>query len=236
MKKFIMMATVPFTLLIVGILLSSCASYVIVEKSLNFNTNREKIKMITLNPSFTLYDARTNQKNKDINERIVKGEEKFNHFLAAAASQAGVELGIVDKDHLGPDDLSYFNILTALEAEIYTANFTQNPQTGGNRKSNSFRSFIKVPESVFHVVPKISSEYSSLVNRYNTKYFAVHGVTTFINTRNKKKTYYYKIVVDIESTEVVYRELRKFNLPPNNNNLGQVIYDSFKIFKNSYKK
>lgn len=219
------------SLYFLSFLVAGCnKSYVYVQKSVNLDTGKKGVSIVSLNPSYVFYSEK--KSNKKTYETIAKREEKFNALLSASASQVGVDLKIIDTDHLTENDVFYFERIAQLERNIFTSYFTQNPKTDA-RSSKGRRTYFKIPETEMTVVPKISSEFSELSERYGTKYFAVHGIIRAIPEKEKKWSMYYKIVVDIISTEIVYAEIRKFFSEPNADNLGPIVYDSFKVFKNS---
>ncbi len=219
-----------FVLISLTVFTSCNKSYVYVQKSVNLDTGKKNVAIVSINPSYTLYNER--KKAKKHYDIVEKREEGFNKLLAASASQVGVDLKIIDTDHLTENDVFYFEKIAQLERNIFTSFFTQNPKTDA-KSSKGRRTYFKIPETEMTIVPKISSEFSNLSERYGTKYFAIHGVIRAIPDGGKKWSIYYKIVVDVESTEVVYAETRRFSAEPNYDNLGPIVYDSFKVFKNS---
>jgi hypothetical protein len=47
----------------------------------------------------------------------------------------------------------------------------------------------------------------------------------------RHESLYYQVVVDVVSSQVVYREVRTIERPLNKSNLDVMLYDSFRIFQ-----
>jgi hypothetical protein len=85
--------------------------------------------------------------------------------------------------------------------------------------------------------------------KYGTPYFSVQGVISIkypnslaffwlfpplgllTELQNRNATYYYNIVVNVESTEVIYREFRMMYTTARPSNIDPILYDSFKLLQ-----
>src|SRR5690606_10840696 len=124
LKKIKMKNKIFLSLFFLSFLVPGCnKSYVYVQKSVNLDTGKKGVSIVSLNPSYVLYSEK--KSNKKTYETIAKREEKFNALLSASASQVGVDLKIIDTDHLTENDVFYFERIAQLERNIFTSYFTQ---------------------------------------------------------------------------------------------------------------
>jgi hypothetical protein len=123
-------------------------------------------------------------------------------------------------DSLGTD---YFNSLLPLKFEILQTLFERDNEINSNPIS-VFGSAIK--KTVFADVPKISPEYSYLSKKYNTPYFSWYGI---FSSPNHSVLIF--VVVNVETSEAVVREVVYLAHSFNKRNLPPVLYDSFKFIK-----
>jgi len=231
--------------------ITACSGNLFIEKSPNHTQEAHKIyKLVSIEPNFTLIDNRKSS-YKSYNKSMV-GEKNFGEILFKNAQKNGIRLQVVDANQL-TDSLAddYFNHLLPLKQQILNANFLQNVTFDGKRFpiGEVFTNFINVERQTFVNTPSLPSNYSFLAEIYHTPYFAVHGLVSVIKA-NKVQwlwlllfppvgihkafvpdvyTYYYAVVVNVESSEILYREIRSLNDLANNSNLNAIIYDSFNI-------
>lgn len=233
-------------------------SELLVEKSPEHKNEVKKIKkIVTIDPEYSLvYLAKGAD---DYYLRSEKKEEEFTKTLEKSAKKAGIELVVLDKENLNANDLDYFNYLAPLKQQVMVASTLQDVTLKKSRYGENGRNWVRAPYEVFKEVPIITSEYSHLADKYGTPYFAMHGMLTVVEKRNLKPlwfmfypvmipvsiamvakpnahTYYYTVVVNVETSEVLYREVRYITQKPVSGVLQGMTYDSFRIVKKPAKK
>lgn len=241
-----------YYLLFVAVLLGTgCKSALLVERSPEHEYEAGKIKkVISLDPEYVHVDLR---KGDDVNLlRSEAREEMFTKALVKNADKAGIELVLIQKEDLGADDLDYFNVIAPLKQQIMIANTLQDVSLGRTKGGN----YMRPPSKEFRDVPIFTSEYSDLPQKYGTPYFAVHGLMSIVDKRRipwgwwftippiaaikmakpNALTYYYTAVVNVETSEVIYREVRYVNRGANVDVVDPMIYDSFRILEKPVKK
>lgn len=241
-----------FTILSVSFCLQSCVSRpsgLIVERSLDSPQQHNITKMVSIDPNFMVVDVRKTAESAYL--RSDQFEDNLNELLIKNADRFNINMKLIDSDQLGSNSLHYFNDLMPLRQQVMHANFTQSipydEKASGNRgNGNAF----KVDVNYFEQPPLISSAYSHLSEDFGTPFFAVHGVYSQIEAhsirdyillfvlpplgvvellRQSSTTYFYNIVVNVETGETIYREIREADSRAGKDNLDAMIYDSFKI-------
>lgn len=243
-----------------ALLLGSCtvSSELMVEKSPEHRKEAKQIKkVVTIDPEYSLVDLR-----KGVDDYYLKSEQKegeFTDILESSAKRAGLELVILDKENLDAGDLDYFNYLAPLKQQILVSSTLQDVTLKKSRYGENGNNWVIAPFEEFKEVPILTSEYSHLAEKYGTPYFAMHGMLTVVEKRNLKAlwwmfypimipysvavvarpnahTYYYNVVINVETSEVVYREVRYIKRKPAKSILQGITYDSFRILRKPVKK
>lgn len=237
--------------LVVLLLATGCRSALLVEHSPEHKNEASKIKkIISLDPEYRHWDL---SKGEDIS--LLKSEDReamFSKSLVTNAKRAGIELVLIQKEELGSGDLDYFNIIAPLKQQIMIANTLQDVSLGRTKGGN----YMRPPSKEFKDTPIFTSEYSHLAKKYGTPYFAVHGLFSVVDKRKipwawwftvppvaalmmakpNAYTYYYTAVVNIETSEVLYREVRYVNRGAIVDVVDPMVYDSFRILEKPVKK
>ena len=232
--------------------LQSCVSRpsgLIVERSLVPPEQLEITKMVSIDPNFMVVDVRKSAESAYL--RSDQFEDNLNVLLIKNADRFDIDMKLIDSDKLGINNLNYFNDLMPLRQQVMHANFTQAvPYDEKASKGRGDGSAFKVAINYFEQPPLISSSYSHLSEDFGTPFFAVHGVYSQIEAhgirdyvllfilpplgivellRQSSTTYFYHIVVNVETGETIYREIREADSRAGKDNLDAMIYDSFKI-------
>ncbi len=214
MKKFSLLAAI-------SILLCSCSNFIQIQKCENFSNVKKNIKKIVcIAPDIALYSDE-NLNETDFNKTL--GIKKFFQKNLKKYSKAGnfeyVVYNPSEKDNI---DASFYNNLLPLKTDLLQASLVrENPvNTGGNARGNS------ITKEVFAAPSHIAPEFSALSKQYGTPYFAWYGIFSA-----KKKTVCIHLIVDVETSEVVYHEVKHINKRANHQNLPPLIYDSFKMMR-----
>lgn len=235
---------------------SSCKSALLIERSEAHRKEARQIdKIISIDPQFMLVDTR-----KGADNFYLRSEQKdayFNQTLIKSAKKAGIELITVNKEDLSATDLDYFNYLAPLKKQIMISNTIQDVAVKRKRgRSGSGKNWIKPSSKEFKQVPIFSSEFSELADKYGTPYFAVHGVSSAVYKRRipwgtlilipplgavlmarpNAETFYFTAVVNVNTSEVVYREVRYVNRSSLKDVIDPMVYDSFRVLRKPGKK
>lgn len=245
------MSRLYYLLFVAALFATGCRSALLVERSPQHKYEATKIKkVVSLDPEYVHLDLR-----KGDDKNILKseaGEEMFTKSLVNNANKAGIELVLIQKEDLGANDLDYFNVIAPLKQQIMIANTLQDVSLGKTKGGN----YKTPPSKEFKDVPIFTSEYSDLAKKYGTPYFAVHGLLSVVDKRKipwawwftfppvaalkmakpNALTYYYTAVVNIETSEVVYREVRFVDRGAIVDVVDPMIYDSFRILEKPVKK
>ena len=170
---------------------------------------------------------------KDREDMILKTEvrqQEFMTLLEENAEKAKIDLEIVSQENLTPTQVSYFNDLQPLKETIWQANFLQEANT--KRKIGSY--FSSYSKRTFTKQIVLDSEHSWLAEEYGTPYFLLSGIIydkEWRLFRSNWNNFLFCILVDVERGEVIYREIRKFELAPNRTHLNSVLFDAFHLMQ-----
>ena len=231
--------------------LSSCSGSLHIEKSTAYLEEVNEIKkIVTIEPNFENLDIRQPKLIRLIEQKDY--EARFNKLLIANSEKNNIQLLLIDAQSLDAKDNNYFNHLLPLKQHILSTNFNQDVLY----KSKTNVSLFKPKSHFFEETPQISSEYSWLANEYKTPYFAIHGLVSAakqpkarwfwlllfpplaMNYLLSENTdiYYYMIVVNVQNSQIIYREVRHVQASLSSENLNAMLYDSFKVLKKNRKK
>jgi hypothetical protein len=233
--------------LLSSILLQSCSEgFVLVEKSESFNKNKPLLKskkIIYIAPYVDAYYVREDAE-RDY-KLILEKQTELMETLPKVAKAKGFQAEFVKKtEHTE----AYINLMQRLEQDIYTAiRIQDHPLNRAGQRSYSSNS-----QKVYVYAPTFSPEYSSLTNEFDTPLYAVSGVfsvdakpktrkaNAFVRENsniNKGRYYYfYNIIVDVNSAQVIYREIKKVEEPLKSTTLRVVLHDSFAVLKSNVTK
>lgn len=211
----------PYLLLIFTY--SSCISVVKIQKSEEYIKQKNDVKKIVcISPDIVCFEgsglATINYtKTLDYQKFVVN---KLKKYGKKAGSFDYVIFHPIISDSLSTD---YFNNLLPLKSELLETLFGRDIDIN-NQYSVGMVNMVQ--KSVFAEAPKISPEYSHLSKIYGTPYFSWYGVIS-----GSKFSLLAMVVVNVETTEVMVRELIFSTSKLNKRNLPPLIYDSFKLIK-----
>ncbi len=251
--------TVVVKYIYVGLLLfvvgqAGCRGSLYIEKSTDYTSQAPDIKyLVSINPLFEIIDTRKAIDLQYINSE--NGEIAFADLLLENAQKKQVKLTVIDANALNKNDTLYFNHLAPFKQQIMQANFLQHISFTQVEMSNNWfvDNWMRPDSKYFKYNPSIPPLYSYLSEIYGTPYFAVQGVFSVVEAKKRRwlwlflvppiglyqfikpevKTYFYTIIVNVRSSEIIYREVRSFNNFASKQNLNSMIYDSFSIIKMS---
>ncbi len=226
------------------VFLTSCRGALRIDRTRDFNAKKIRIeKMVSLDPDFELLVTSGQRSTQRKYKRATAKEIQLNNTLYRNAQKNGIQVEMIDTKRLEPKDTPYFRDLAPLKREILQVSFLQ------DFISKKGRTFDKHTFNRHETGPVIASHFSHLAKQYDTPFFAIQGVTSHRKPVKGKliwlitvpplgvvsffspevDTYYYTIIANVETAEIVYREIRRVDAPASDTNLNAVIYDSFKI-------
>lgn len=218
----------------VYLVISMCActgrhQFLVVETESSFKKHKKEFrKAIAIDPDIIWIE-----KVKDAESQLLQKEDReelIHALLEKNAALAGIDLQVISPLNLKADQVSYFNELLPLKEQILQSNFLQ--ETSTKSKFRLFKpSYYK---NSFKIAPILDSEYSWLAEEYGTPYFLFQGLIV----RKEKvilqpnwRNLFFAIMVNVERGEIVYREIRGFETPPQSTHLNGIFYDSFNIIR-----
>ncbi|WNJ20480.1 hypothetical protein [Pontibacter sp. G13] len=207
-------------LLLLATLGVGCTSggYMVSEVHSSISAQAKKMKkIVSLDPEMSYYGSAASLQEA-VDQDVLRNDQ-FEKMLVKVAREVGIKLITRGDRHLTASDADYFNELIPLRNHILQANFSQDV----NLKNGEER------ERIFNKAPIIDTRFSQLAQKFGTPYFSLN---LLLGQGRKKKNLYLTIIVNVETAEVVYREVRFFKSKAVARNLYPVMYDSFNNIKN----
>lgn len=199
-------------------LLGSCSSVVTVQKAETILNKQDKIDtVVCITPDIQFF---TNSifSSLDYKKTVEFQPYFYKQFKRYSKKASSLNFKIYHPQFGNPITTDYFNSLLPLKNEIIEALFERN-----NDLNKTFVFGGKaLQKSVFADVPKISPDYSHLSKKYGTPYFSWYGVFS----ANNMSVFAFAIV-NVESMEVVIKEMVYIEKGINKRNLPPLMYDSF---------
>ena len=227
-------------LLIIALLLSGCQASVLIVRSDHLHEEAKALKnvpLLVLEPEVQKVIVKERSFTDYSHSQAAK--KQFNHYLKQAARKNRFKLEVKDLQELSGNDLARYQLLAEFRDHVQESAFQQQPLQA---RSGSLHSGLK--ESVMPVTPRLFPEYASLSARTGTPYLALTGWTD-VDASDKARgaqveehysqsgryTYFYLIVVNTETAEVLYREVKHLSYPGNRQTMFTALYDSFYLFR-----
>lgn len=228
------------------VLMSACGGYIKIEKSENFIKNKKAIAKneIYFFPPETRSIRAVNAFETNY-DRSAKLKELHRKHLLSAAQKNGIKAVYLDQKTGAESPEAYINIVLKLKNRILSANNLQD-----HPLNNTGRSMSTVVQGVFVVPPTIGPEYASLSKVLGTPYVGISGIIDVyakpVDREVSKKVraasldwgkyfYVYHIIVNIESGEIIYREIKQMPHKANSALISSALYDSFYYLKKNLK-
>jgi hypothetical protein len=191
-----------------------------IERTENFAKNRKFDKIICIDPQ-----VRIMSDDETIN---LAKTEKFNALLkkeiSKNARRNNIKLEIQALDSKA--DALYYNDLLSLKRDLLQANNYQDSPL------NSMFGFADnaIQRKVFVYPPLISHDFVNYSQKFGTPYFSYIGLY-----QKKDRVLLYHLIVNTETAETVYRELKGVGASLNSTTVAQAIYDSFAMISSELK-
>jgi hypothetical protein len=222
--------------------------FIVTETSENLKDQKESLKgceIIYFEPDISMYVIK-----KDIGEKFIDSKGVRDKVIASIGKYSKInkiKTQVLSVEEMKENSEVFINSLIKLKNNIDFANVSQdNPLN----KSNSFS---PVQKRIFVYSPKISPEFSFLSDKFKTPYFGIVGIFAVKSHPETKEArafvrthkalgygdyfYFYNIIANVETSEIVYREIKKIPVPYQKiHALDLAIYDSFSELNKSLNK
>ncbi len=207
--------------LILLLFLCGCSSdFILIERTENFAKNRKIEKIICIDPQVRLLSdndgidlAQTEKLSNLLKKEIRKNASRNN---------LNVEIQSLNEQAGAP----YYHDLLALKKDLLQANNYQNTPLNFNFGFNGNG----IRRKVFVFPPLISHDFVNYSQKFGTPYFSYIGLYQY-----KKRMLLYHLIVNTETAETVYRELKSIDRKMNSTTMAQVVYDSFAMINRELK-
>lgn len=210
------------------LLLYGCTGLIYVDHSENLVTLNEEISsIISIAPEIKIYkDGKLNELN------IIRSNAIEPHFykkLERMGKRIGINYKVVNPETLiTPEERNlYYSSLVKLKQNIIlNINlYESNPYAIYTDSYNLFF-FNLIEIKLFNDPVRIKPEFSNLSQKFGTPYFAYMFVYS-----GKSSTFFTHIVVNVETAEILYRDIRIIPEKLNKNLLPHLIYDSLAMLR-----
>lgn len=201
--------------------LFSCSSnFIIIERSENFAKAKKVDKIICIDPQVRVI---SDNGKLDL-DKIEKLNKKLKNEIKRSARKNNINLEMQTLSE--NSNAKYYHDLLTLKRDLLQANNYQNTPLNSTYRfqSNS------VNRKVFVYPPLISHDFVNYSRKFGTPYFSYIGLY-----QNKGKVMLYHLVVNTETAETVYRELKSIGSNINSTIMAQAIYDSFAMLNQELK-
>lgn len=203
---------------LVIILLGACRSVVTVQKAESILSKQNKIDtVICITPDIQFF---TNSNFASIDYKKTADFQPFfyKQFEKYSKKASSINFKIYHPQFGNAINTDYFNSLLPLKNEIIEALFERN-----NDINKTFVFGGKaLQKSVFADAPKITPDYSHLSTKYGTPYFSWYGVFSANNL-----AVFAFAIVNVETMEIVIKEMVFIENGVNKRNLPPLMYDTF---------
>ena len=210
------------------------------------NENLDKLdvrgkEIVMINPEVDYYNFEAGNFQEKFSKQT-SFQANFSKYLKRSAKKNDIPFNITKPGDINADDGAYFNYMSRLKEHLYNINAIQEHPL--NREESSDYDSERV-KNVFVKPPRIHPEFSRMADIYNTPYFAISGykvfnmekITSTVNWASyfihDIQSYFYFILVDVRSGEVIYREMKLFEGEPEKLNMYNQLYDTFYNLKES---
>ncbi len=240
-----MRRTLIFSLIVCASSIWGCSNkgYVIIEKSEAFNTEKRNVKTSDIyyfEPTVTSYYIRKAVENQFL--AAEKYKEITNEALKKTGRRSGFKVKMLTSETIQNDYSQDSEELLQLRRSILNATALQdNPINSGRRVSDRYKQ-----RKIFVTPPRFASEFSHLSGNYSP-YFGLTGIfavdaepssreardfmSRHKSIRYGKYYYFYHMVVNIETSEIIYREVKQVPYKFSPKYLSVILTDSYALLK-----
>lgn len=227
------MRTLSICTVLAFVLLTGCSGSLYIQRSLNHIEQAKPIMRIAcLDPTFMYANG---SETSAFIESIQSNKSRFIEYLQHAATQNEIELKIIDTEEISERDVEYFNTLAPLRRHLMAMNFLQRPIGNPDNKSNT-----NLEPNGHYVsrLPIIDPEFAHISERLGTP-FVASQILLVENRKGKKprkgESMFLNIIVNVETGETVFREIREVRGFPGDTRLSAILYDSFRTLNYTRK-
>lgn len=209
---------------------------------------RDLDKIVMLDPAFNA----TNRSELSLRAHnyYIDKEEKLRKQLISSGNKQNIDVEVFYKRNPEQDPV-YYNELIKLKQEIFKVHTFHLSELDNIRLPFFYEMSLSPAFKTFSYNPKLSSQFSHLADEFDTPYFSIMGFTyngepyystfhkiftapfrlTLGHVIGEEEGYFFHIMVNVEESEIVYRELREITTF-DNTHINSIIYDSLNIVKN----
>jgi hypothetical protein len=249
---FIPNRLLPFLFLSSAALVWGCTGGLHVDRSNKLTKFKKDQEIVSIDPEYFIKPTANTEGKQTVQKTAMQaaaGTRNFNEILRSNAKKVKINLKIVESSTLTAYDEDYFASLAPLKRDMIQAVFLQHFGDNQKQSNRGFGNGKKFLVETWAQCPFIPARYCHLAQRYQTRYFAVQGIrferkSSPINTLNiitvppvglldlldpDLEAYYYNIVADVVSSQIIYKEVRSVEAKDSQSDLNSLIYDSFKM-------
>ena len=235
-------------------MLASCSGSIEVVKNRSYKKATSRINnIIFIDPDFTEIDNR----KRELSNIVIRNDEMKNTIVECivnSSKNCKLSARVIYDKNIDVNDVDYFNYLVPLKQTMLYNHFLQ-LKIDRNASNAIFKNIAKQQVNYQDKISQFDIENTLLEKKYGTKYFATCGFYSKINKMpllarmiqfvfyppkafqsGFTKSYYYVIISDVKTAEVVYSEIREFDSRLDKESISAILFDSFKILNNTYKK
>lgn len=210
-------------ILIVSLAFTACRSFVTVQKSEKAINNMADIDtVICISPEVVFFEGSLGSAI-DYRKNMEERSYYLTHLNKYGNKASKFKFKIYHPSFTPDLDADYYNLLLPLKAEIIETLFERNNKINSQAFSYLGKS---VQKTVFADVPQISPDFASLSKKYGTPYFSWYGVMSSNNLSILAFA-----IVNVETMELVVKEIIYVGRPLNKRNSPPLLYDSFSYIK-----
>ena len=203
------------------VFLFGCSSdFIMIERSENFAKSGKIQKIICIDPQVRII---ADDETVDL-EKTEKLNALLQNEIRKNARRNNLNLEIQTLNAQSGAD--YYHDLLALKKDLLQANNYQNTPLNA---TFGFP-YNAIQRKVFVYPPLISHNFVNYSQKFGTPYFSYIGLY-----QKKNQVLLYHLIVNTETAETVYRELKRVNGKVNSTKTAQIIYDSFAMVNQELK-
>lgn len=223
---------------------NSSSGSVSISKSEALNKNLAKHTIYYFEPEVTCYEI-----GKQANQNILLADELLVHVkerMKKDSRKHKFSIRFFSEEKTEQINQLYINQLMLLKTEVEQVTVLQD-----NPLNKSARYAYEMKQNVFVYPPRISPEYTSLSDALGTPYIGLCG---FFSVKSHPETpeakafvryhpsitygnysYFYHIIVNVETSQIEYREIKYIPAVTRKQYIDPVVYDSYAALMNNLK-
>lgn len=191
-------------------------------------------EIILIDPQVKYFEENTEQLSENLTKPASYIDE-FHQYLKRSASKNDFALTIHRPKNVKSGDVEQYRLLGKFKTHLRSMNGIQNHPLN---REEGFEDKGRV-KNVLVEPSRVHPEFAEMNDLFNTPYYAVAGYNIYNREQLTEDTpwlsyfiydiqnYFYFILADVRSGEVVYREIKLFEGEPGNLEMFNQLYDTF---------